>query len=162
RYEKHFQNQGDRTIVNPARLSSKRSSEICGACHSVHAASDETEWLQNGSRFQPGDELESKVRVLRRPQSYEQRRSTFWSDGMIRVSGREYNGLLKTTCFQKGTMSCLSCHSMHRSSPTNQLAEAMESNQACLQCHASIGKALIEHTHHAPESSGSLCDNCHM
>ena len=34
----------------------------------------------------------------------------FWSDGMVRVTGREYNGLLDTACIQKGKMSCLSCH----------------------------------------------------
>ena len=34
----------------------------------------------------------------------------FWSDGMVRVSGREYNELLETPCYQRGTMSYLSCH----------------------------------------------------
>ena len=37
----------------------------------------------------------------------------FWPDGMVRVTGREYNGLLDTACYQRGKMSCLSCHSMH-------------------------------------------------
>ena len=81
---------------------------------------------------------------------------------MIRVSGREYNGLVKSPCFQKGEMSCLSCHSMHESSPTNQVAKGMESNTACLQCHQTFAKQLEQHTHHAGSSSGSLCYNCHM
>src|SRR6185503_11969708 len=122
RYALHFEKHGDRSIVNPTRLSAKRSSEICGRCHSVHSAREGENWLQNGSSYLPGEELETKIQVLRHPKSFEQRRGAFWSDGMIRVSGREYNGLLKTPCFQKGDMSCLTCHSMHQSSPTNQLA----------------------------------------
>ena len=26
-------------------------------------------------------------------------RDSFWSDGMVRVSGREYNGLIESPCF---------------------------------------------------------------
>jgi len=36
------------------------------------------------------------------------------------------------------------------------------SDRACLQCHASIGAKLAAHTHHAPESAGSRCYDCHM
>ena len=32
---------------------------------------------------------------------------------MVRVSGREYNGLLESPCYQRGALSCVSCHSMH-------------------------------------------------
>ena len=46
------------------------------------------------------------------------------------VTGREYNGLLDTPCFQRGKMSCLSCHSMHGYHDRNdQLAPRMETNQ---------------------------------
>lgn len=162
RYALHLRKKGDASIVNPARLNFKRSSEICGRCHSVHSPLDEQAWLQQGADFQPGEALEASVRVTSHPQSFELRRNLFWSDGMIRVSGREYNGLIKTPCFLRGDMSCLSCHSMHQSSPTNQLAKSMESNAACLQCHAAFQKDLQRHTHHAPGSSGSLCYNCHM
>src|SRR4030095_10236748 len=35
-------------------------------------------------------------------------------------------------------------------------------NQACYQCHAGFASKLAPHTHHAANSSGSLCYNCHM
>jgi len=37
-------------------------------------------------------------------------------------------------------------------------------NDACLQCHKEFSEqdALTAHTHHAADSSGSLCYNCHM
>ena len=28
-------------------------------------------------------------------------RDSFWADGMVRVSGREYNGLIESPCFKK-------------------------------------------------------------
>jgi predicted CXXCH cytochrome family protein len=162
RYALHLAGKGDPTIVNPSRLNSKRSSEVCGRCHSVHATRDDKEWFLRGESFHPGDDLEAKLNIIRRQQSAERRRGTFWSDGMVRISGREYNGLIKSPCFIKGEMSCSSCHSMHESSPTNQVAKGMEGNAACLQCHQSFAKDLTQHTHHAAGSTGSLCYNCHM
>lgn len=162
RYALHLKQTGDGSIVNPARLSAKRSSEVCGRCHSVHGPRNAKDWEQNGERFRPGEDLEAKVQVVRHMKSTEQRRGSFWNDDMVRVSGREYNGLVRTPCFQKGEMSCLSCHSMHQSSPTNQIAKGMESNTACAQCHQSLSQKLEQHTHHSANSSGSLCYNCHM
>src|SRR4029434_5840314 len=42
----------------------------------------------------------------------------------------------------------------------DQLAERMDSNLACLQCHTKIN--VSQHTHHRTDSSGSSCYNCHM
>lgn len=162
RYGLHLQKGGDANIVNPARLSSKRSAQVCGRCHSVRTSKDNNDWLENGTQFRPGEDLDLQVNVQTRPQNVEVRRGSFWSDGMIRISGREYNGLIKSPCFLKGDMSCLSCHSMHQSQPTNQLARAMEGNQACYQCHERFKTSLAQHTHHAVDSTGSLCYNCHM
>jgi hypothetical protein len=88
----------------------------------------------------------------------------FWPDGMVRVSGRDHNAFIESACFQGGQLSCLSCHSMHNyADRSGQLAAGMETNAACLQCHADYtGERLSAHTHHAAGSSGSLCYNCHM
>jgi predicted CXXCH cytochrome family protein len=164
RYTLHFEKHGDGTIVNPARLSAKRSSEVCGRCHSVHAPMDPQDRRLHGEKYRPGDVLESKLTIIR--QEFDSAKSGgkrwAWNDGMNRSAGREYNGLIESPCFQKGEMSCSSCHSMHESSPTNQLAKSMEGNEACLQCHQSLAKNLSQHTHHAADSTGSLCYNCHM
>ena len=154
--------KGDPSIVNPARLSAKRSSEVCGSCHSIRGVVNELAWLNEGTNYRPGEDLEEKSPVMIRPRSPEARRGSYWSDGMVRVSGRDYNGLLKSPCFKGEKFSCLSCHSMHQSSPTNQLAARMETNDACLQCHQSFAKNVEQHTHHAAGSEGSLCYNCHM
>ena len=91
---------------------------------------------------------------------------------MIRVTGREFNGVQASPCFRGGEFSCISCHEMHLDSPghadvttwarTGQLKPKMESDAACLQCHKDMSARLVAHTHHPADSSGSRCYNCHM
>ena len=45
---------------------------------------------------------------------------------------------------------------------TGQLKPKMDSDTACLQCHKDMSARLVAHTHHAADSSGSRCYNCHM
>jgi predicted CXXCH cytochrome family protein len=176
RYTLHRRATNDATITNPARVSAKKSSEICGQCHAARYNTKQGEWLMEGFDYwhrddittarplSPGHELPT-LNDPDNPEHAAKRRALsgyFWPDGMIRVSGREYNGLVETPCFQRGEMSCLSCHSMHRSNPDDQLARGMESNTACLQCHGNYERNLTQHTHHAANSAGSLCYNCHM
>ena len=78
------------------------------------------------------------------------------------IGGAEYNGLIASGCYQRGEISCVSCHSMHDSDPDDQLAAGMEGDRACLQCHQEMEQDLSRHTHHRAESSGSRCYNCHM
>ena len=176
RYALHRGTNGDPTIVNPARVSSKKSAEICGQCHAARFSLNHNEWLASGTDYWHRESIDAnrplipghKMRELKNENDPEQvahkqaLAGYFWNDGMIRVSGREYSGLVETPCFQRGTMSCLSCHSMHKSDPTDQLATGMEGNAACYQCHGDYQKKLTQHTRHAAGSSGSLCYNCHM
>ncbi|MEM9411173.1 MAG: multiheme c-type cytochrome, partial [Planctomycetota bacterium] len=182
RYQQHLSQLDESTMVSPLDLAHDRSSEVCGQCHSVFQLSkdDKKEFNRNGFAYRPGDDLHECRNVIRYndedlddPKIARKRQGQFWSDGMVRVSGREYNGLLETPCFQRGKMSCLSCHSMH-SEPgdsrtraewaDDQLKPQMRENQACIQCHQeySSNEQLKQHTHHAPESNGSNCYNCHM
>jgi predicted CXXCH cytochrome family protein len=146
-------------IENPKRMSAQASVDVCGRCHSHSQHPPET--FSIGHPFQPGMELASKVRFLTEPQDEEGARR-YWSDGTSCSGGREYNGVIASKCFTQGDMTCLSCHSMHKSDPAGQLAAGSNSNDACYQCHESYRDKLAEHTHHPVSSSGSLCYNCHM
>jgi predicted CXXCH cytochrome family protein len=167
----------DKTIVHPGRLDPVRSAQVCGNCHAVAAFANDAvgkEWYHSGSRFRPGKELAAFRLTLSRSQLSPERlkrlqtedaafwESYFWPDGMVRVAGREYNGLIESACYTQGGMTCLACHSMHQSNPNDQLAAGMETNVACYQCHALYREKLKQHTHHVADSSGSLCYNCHM
>jgi predicted CXXCH cytochrome family protein len=175
RYLLHQRAKGDATIVNPARLPPKVSSQICGQCHGIKWIKNRTDFYEHGFRYEPGQELGQDTPIIQPTHLAEQPWLTeplrqrpgylaerFWPDGMVRVSGRDYNGLIEAPCYQRGDLSCLSCHSMHQSEPVNQLRDGMQANQACLQCHARFQTNLAAHTHHDVNSSGSLCYNCHM
>ncbi len=167
--------EGEDPIIQPDLLEHDRSTQVCGQCHGMKWWDETEEWRQTGFDYRPGDDLmettpivqPTKIDDLPWLQNIVEKNPTllrdfFWSDGMMRVSGREYNGLLETACHQSGEMSCLSCHSMHKSDPNDMLAKNMDGNQACLQCHTSFESELESHTHHPATSEGSLCYNCHM
>jgi predicted CXXCH cytochrome family protein len=168
----HASGAPDPTIVNPARLPPARAAEVCGQCHGIGCPPDG--WMQRGIGFRPGQPLGDTKQILRlaslKQSACRQQiaaddsfaASRYWRDGMVRVSGREYNGLVESRCFGGGALSCLSCHSMHDSDPDWQLAADREGNAACTQCHRAIGEKLEAHTHHRAAGSGALCYNCHM
>jgi hypothetical protein len=188
RYRQHLGDSGDDTIVQPARLPKERAVEVCGQCHGilVPASLDERiHSFDSGYRYRPGAVLAESGRIVLRggphasdPEIVRARETftdidldtSFWPDGMTRVP-REYNSLLETPCYQRGEMTCQSCHVMHQPAEDprpledwadDQLAADMRTDAACLQCHTGLGAELEAHTHHPPESEGSRCQNCHM
>ena len=176
RYRAHAGTQGDLDIVNPERLASERASQVCGRCHSYFFPKQEADWWQHGfsKSYQPGADL-SKAQLLLSPELLAapdapelgaSADDLFYRDGTIRVGGREYNGLVRSPCYERGhgerKLSCLSCHSLHRGEPSDQLDPKKQANRACTQCHESQAAAGSAHTHHAASSAGSLCYNCHM
>jgi len=181
----HQSGQPDPTIINPARLSAKRQSDVCGQCHGTFF--DRSEGSHN--HYRPGDDLlatqdllelddTETIERIRAERGDIYLRGKFWSDGMLRVAGRELNGLVRSPCYthddeSKGILSCMDCHSSHTTPDDKRTVrewandilrpEALD-NTACLKCHEDYNspEALAKHTHHATESSGSLCYNCHM
>jgi predicted CXXCH cytochrome family protein len=173
RYWQHLRGGGDPTIVNPARLPAARASEVCGQCHSLSEVSEQIE-LGAGKTFIPGQALEDSQPLLRplHPSPALDRhlqddplylRGYFWSDGTIRVSSRDFSGMIESKCVTGGTLSCGSCHSLHDSDPVDLLAAGKDGDAACVSCHPTlVGAAAAAHTHHRPESPGARCTNCHM
>ncbi|HEX6813317.1 MAG TPA: cytochrome c3 family protein [Planctomycetota bacterium] len=188
RYTRHRAGSDD-TIVNPGTLPPARSAEACGQCHSVSILRQQhfERWSDEGLPFRPGQDLQATNLVIgpgdrdapelrrelqKNPNFFA---SSFWSDGQVRLSGREFSGLRLSPCYTHGDvtkqMDCTSCHTMHREPGADaaawrddQLAIGKRGNEACTQCHAEFREAaaLAAHTHHAPGSAGSSCYNCHM
>jgi hypothetical protein len=189
RYLLHFGNgRPDPTIVQPMRLDPQRASQVCGQCHAVwelYDAQAERQANARGLPYRPGDDL-AATRFIAQPtrnvdtpamktllaEDASFIRDIFWSDGMVRATGREYNGLLESPCYKNATdsahtMTCFSCHTMHKTAddarPTtewadDQLAPRAIGNGACAPCH----RVADGHSHHRAGSTGSACDNCHM
>jgi Cytochrome c552 len=192
RYGLHLTAAADASTVQPQRLDPRRSSEVCGQCHGIWEFYDRTGERQandSGLPFRPGDVL-AKSRFVAQPTANGNSptmqalladdrsflRDSFWSDGKVRVSGREYNGLIESPCFFRAsdaarTLSCFSCHTMHQTTDDarpvgvwadDQLGRDMDSDRACTQCHEPIAANVTAHTRHQAGSSGSSCYNCHM
>lgn len=175
RYRYRLGGVEDPIVVNPAKLAGAVSSQVCGQCHGINLPKDRGRWLQTGTVYRAGESLEARRDVilpgsdpgsqriqqeLRKDPEFLRR--LYWSDGMVRVSGRDYTGMVESKCFEGGELACTSCHSMHDSDPDDQLAAGMEGDGACLQCHQEYEERLESHTNHPEESSGSRCYNCHM
>ncbi|OUT62752.1 MAG: hypothetical protein CBB70_15370 [Planctomycetaceae bacterium TMED10] len=185
RYMQHLRGGPDPTIVNPEHCTTEVSVMICGRCHSSSQPIDLVSARKEGIQYRAGnddlaehltfadfdnlDELEDyygkdrpKIEGVETPTEGHTFSKVFWNDGTCRIGGDEYNAHIKSPCYLQGELTCLSCHSMHDSDPNDQLAAMMDTNEACLQCHSSYRDNLSAHTHHAADSSGSLCYNCHM
>lgn len=192
RYRLHLTGAADPTIVQPARLNPRRSSQVCGQCHAFWEFSDrQGERLANsrGLPYRPGDDLTASRFIVQPTTNLDSPtmkaflaedpgfiRDIFWSDGMVRATGREYNGLIESPCFKNAredarTLSCSSCHTMHRPADDprplaewadDQLAPRANGNDACLPCHTKFRANVTAHTKHRPDSPGSECYNCHM
>ncbi len=188
RFKLHLTTKTDSTMANPAKLKGPESALACGQCHSVWAFNDmpnKIDFNRHGRKFRSGD-TDLAQRFVVQPESADHRQqkdfirqtepdyytNRFWSDGMIRVTGREFNGVEASPCFRGGNFSCVSCHEMHpdnlqqvslqRWAQGDQLKPKMDSDEACLQCHQTMRQNITAHTHHAADSPGSRCYNCHM
>jgi cytochrome c552 len=211
RYAAHLTGRPDPAIVQPMRLSAQRSSQVCGQCHAFWEFADarsERDANSRGLPYRPGDDLAATRFIVQPTANLDSPamkaflesdagfiRDIFWSDGMVRATGREYNGLIESPCFKNAkddarTMSCFSCHTMHKTAEDprqagewadDQLAPRALGNSACLQCHAPTSEKgavplfrkkgvrplfqpqqIEAHTRHRAESAGSSCYNCHM
>jgi len=181
-------------IFNPGTADARVSSQACGQCHGIWVARTPQQfeqWKEHGFEYRPGGDLNARRYVMTGVESEDVRhaagqlqadpnflRDRFWSDGMVRISGREYNGLVRSPCYEhgdpdRGIMQCTSCHQMHPASSNgkapsgwnnDQLSPSLveNGNSACLQCHEELGEQIEQHTHHGVDSAGSQCMNCHM
>jgi predicted CXXCH cytochrome family protein len=172
--------KGDDTIVNPLRLDHVRATEICGQCHGVFISKNEAAGMQyatHGVQFRPGKDLHESRHYVRYPnatstadewatyyRNEEFYRERWWEDGSVLAGGREYTAIRESGCFQRGEMSCLSCHAMHGAEPEDQVKAGLRGSAACTQCHTEVQYTtdVAKHTHHVVGSTGSDCLNCHM
>lgn len=176
RYRQRESDTPDPTIVNPARLDASLSSQVCGQCHAYFVPKSPQSWWNTGftRNYRPGRTL-ARSRVILDYETHKDHAdslisssidSIFFRDGTIRVGGREYNGLIRSPCYEHGDprrrLGCLSCHRMHGDDPVDQLTQGMSGDRACTDCHPKTAAMGSGHTHHAPDSPGSRCMNCHM
>src|SRR4030095_5615245 len=163
----------DKGIVNPLKLPAERSLMICGHCHwqRIPEPIDRIQTiLTSGAPFNARDDLSKLYRPIDR--STQVGNVSFahrcWSNGTPRLTAYEYQGILRSQCFIKGApgkrINCLTCHTMHGGDPEGQITTENRTDKPCLGCHQQFSPptALVQHTGHRADSTGSRCYNCHM
>ena len=172
RYELHRGREADPTILNPRRLDAERSASLCGRCHTL------AEHREGSGGFAPGGHLAEVLDHERLwaqveefaavgdpdelPEDDRDPVESFWTNGTVRVAGREYDGMVRSRCYLEDEMSCVSCHRVHGGTRDRQLDHDVTDEQMCGSCHEEEFSDVPAHTHHEAESEGSRCVGCHM
>jgi predicted CXXCH cytochrome family protein len=169
----------DIRIFSAARATPRQNFDTCGYCHGN----------KNNMffGFTPGDRYEDFALpfLISQPIPANDPQGDFWPDGRPSRFNRP-QALTLSGCFQKGDATCTSCHKIHGATNDHALKVPVEapggghtraSDTLCTQCHSdgtdraggsggSVPPTLIPdlsaHTHHAPDSAGSRCVECHM
>jgi predicted CXXCH cytochrome family protein len=94
-------------------------------------------------------------------------RKGFYKDGRFRQSTFIVEALERSKCFQKGQVSCGSCHNPHSHDESSNLTALKfhdDPNEMCTGCHTQFQdkSKITAHTHHSSGSEGSQCASCHM
>ena len=131
---------GEASIVNPAKLSAARKSDLCIQCH---GGQGERELLPAFS-YIPGQPLEKYIDL-----------GTPDPAADVDVHGKQGKLLAKSKCFQSSAdMTCSTCHNVHKPEP-----DLAAMSQHCLSCHST--KATPTHLA-VGNSITSNCVDCHM
>ena len=177
RYAMHLSGDDDAqdpTIAQPGKMAREPSSQVCGQCHSVGYFKNHDRYLSHGTPFRPGKTDLNDAKDIIHPRDAINPEvidrlglnliESFWPDGVVRLLGREYNGVIDSACALRGEMKCTTCHQLHGSDPDDQLKPGMRGDTACVGCHQEYRdpERITAHTHHPVGSSGSACMNCHM
>ena len=160
-------------IFSPKSAPPREVFDTCGYCH--------------GNKnnvffgFTPGDRLEDYALpfLISQPIPDNDPQGEFWPDGKPSRFNRP-QAIMQTGCFQRGQATCTNCHKAHGSTNSHMLKIEVEtpagghtkqSDALCTQCHTKAGEAAsaggagrdwTQHTHHAADSQGSRCIECHM
>jgi predicted CXXCH cytochrome family protein len=148
--------------VNFRELGNRDFVAICAQCHEQSAIrkpgpAGELNYSSSGAFFG------SHVRVP----FGEFSRKGFYKDGRFRQTTFMVEALERSQCFQKGQVSCGTCHDPHgHDSASNPTAVKFRDKPdlMCTGCHSQFQDPARagQHSHHPAESEGSRCVSCHM
>lgn len=129
------------------KLSREQIFNMCASCHARRA--DLT------GNFVPGDKFDDHYELTTVDAS-----DLFYPDGQIHDEDYELTAFLGSKMQNTG-ITCLECH------PRSLHMAKLHGNELCMQCHkGGFPKAPAinptEHSHHAADSTGNECANCHM
>lgn len=125
----------------------------CATCHSRRGEFNDK--FHIGSKF--GDHYQLQLPSTPR---------LYYPDGQIKDEVYVWTSLHLSNMGHKGVR-CIDCHDVH----STKLKFPLENNSLCMSCHAAgtngriKGASIIDptsHSHHAADSTGNSCVECHM
>ena len=159
----HSQKPDSSNIVNPSKLSTEKSMQICLSCH--QAGKPNSEEIAWPAGYQPGKDLNQYWHGFAPKQGVAT--AEFWENGTAHKNRVQGNTFVRSYMHAKG-IQCSTCHDSHGSRNLSMTVKSASTNALCNSCHGP-GKIsgpnfakLSDHTHHLPNSTGSQCINCHM
>ncbi|MEI6234519.1 MAG: cytochrome c3 family protein [Planctomycetota bacterium] len=150
-------------IVNPTRLTTERSMDVCLQCHLAgKPEGNEYAWPVG---YQAGMELSK----FWKPTVFEEGKTSaeLWSNGTAHKNRVQGNTFQKSVMHGSG-IQCSTCHESHGALNKSSTVKRADTNALCMTCHGPgktqgpTYKSITEHTGHAPLSTGSQCIECHM
>lgn len=87
---------------------------------------------------------------------------TTYANGVSTWNSTEYSDAMRGSCYSQ--LRCVDCHNPHKPIGKKWTRPPKVDDASCIRCHQQYEEpdAIAAHTHHAPESAGSHCMNCHM
>jgi tetratricopeptide (TPR) repeat protein len=144
-----------RDIVLQTRLSPERNTMICAQCHSFRDI-----YVND---FAAGDDYYDHFLPVLEYNLSDAEDPAYWADNRTRRFSNDAFGLWQSECYLKGKATCVDCHvQAHETEIERNPQLRPDANAICARCHQSIGKSVAAHTHHAAQSVGSSCVECHM
>lgn len=139
-------------IVNPARLSPERETEVCLQCHlettSSRLPSSIVRYERGPFSYKPGEPLADFMLYFDQVPANER----------VEIAGAAYR-LRRSACFQKsaGGLRCTTCHNPHDIPRGKEAAEHY--TQVCQRCHNAGLNAMVATGKHTQSND---CIGCHM
>lgn len=141
---------GNLVSANLGQASPTAFMENCASCHSRREE-------LTPHQFTPGDRFHQHFRL-----ALPDARGAYFPDGQSREENFVYGSFMLSKMGHAG-VTCLDCHNPH----SGDTILPTHNNALCMRCH---GTGLLEaptiesteHSHHAPDSTGNRCIECHM
>jgi predicted CXXCH cytochrome family protein len=162
----HIAHPSRTNIVDPGRLDSVRSNDVCIQCHSQGQPVKKPidgQYYDWPVGFHVGLSLQTYWRL----EEHRLGETTFthFADGTAHKNRMQGNDFVQSVMYTRG-VKCSSCHDVHGTDNTALLIKP--ANVVCLECHGPGSPngphtaTVEEHTHHNSASAGNNCISCHM